>query len=116
MAIASLRFPAAINFDERRRIGYIGVRPRTVRAESDDMRGLRWWIAGLLMLATIVNYIDRQCLGVASTEIKADLEMDSETYSYVVSAFLITYGLMQPVMGRIMDWLGTRLGFMLAVS
>jgi len=79
------------------------------------MRGLRWWIAGLLMLATIVNYIDRQCLGVASTEIKSDLEMDSETYSYVVSAFLITYGLMQPVVGRLMDWLGTRLGFMLAV-
>ena len=80
------------------------------------MRGLRWWIAGLLMLATIVNYIDRQCLGVASTEIKSDLGMDKVTFGYVVSAFLITYGLMQPVVGRLMDWLGTRLGFMLAVG
>jgi ACS family hexuronate transporter-like MFS transporter len=80
------------------------------------MPGLRWWIAGLLMLATVVNYIDRQCLGVASTEIKADLGMTNETYSYVVSAFLITYGLMQPFMGRVMDWLGTRTGFMLAVA
>jgi ACS family hexuronate transporter-like MFS transporter len=79
------------------------------------VRGLRWWIAGLLMLATVVNYLDRQCLAVAAPHFMKDLSIDKQTYSYILTGFMLSYMVMQPVAGRVMDWLGTRLGFILAV-
>ncbi len=80
------------------------------------IKHLRWYIAGLLMLATTINYLDRQTLSVAySVVIKDQLHINQSDYGKITSAFLLAYGVMHPVAGRIIDWIGIRLGFTLAV-
>ena len=89
----------------------------TVRALEQRPRlkipHLRWYIAGLLVLATTISYLDRQTLAVAVAS-KA-LDMPDETYSVIQWAFLTALAIMQPVAGRLIDWLGARRGYALAV-
>ncbi len=79
------------------------------------IRNLRWYIAGLLMLATTVNYLDRQTLSVAAPVIREQFNLSNEDYGAITSAFLLAYGIMHPLSGRLIDWIGTRAGFALAV-
>ncbi len=78
-------------------------------------RNIRWGIAGTIFLATTINYIDRQALSVAAPVIREDLGLSNEQYGYIVSAFLLSYAIMQIVSGRLVDILGTKKGFSLAV-
>lgn len=78
-------------------------------------KNLRWWIAGTIFLATTINYIDRQALSVAAPVIREDLDLTNEQYGWIVSAFLLAYAIMQIVSGRLIDGLGTKKGFSLAV-
>ncbi len=50
---------------------------------------LRWVIAGLLFLATAINYADRLALSVVSPDLRAEFHMTDQDYSYVLLAFLI---------------------------
>jgi ACS family hexuronate transporter-like MFS transporter len=77
------------------------------------IRGLRWWIVGLVCLGTIANYLARNSLAVLAPQLKSDLHFTTQQYSYVVAAFQITYTVMQPVCGFIIDRLGLRLSFAL---
>jgi ACS family hexuronate transporter-like MFS transporter len=79
------------------------------------LKHLRWWIVGLLLCATMINYLDRQALSVAAPVIREKFSMTNADYSLIVQAFLLSYAIMQPIAGRIIDWLGTRVGFSLAV-
>lgn len=79
------------------------------------IRGLRWQILALIMLGTVVNYIDRNTLGILAPMLKDDLHFTTEEYSYVVSAFQFCYSLMQPVAGYITDLIGLRLGYFMFV-
>jgi ACS family hexuronate transporter-like MFS transporter len=80
------------------------------------IRGLRWIIAGLLLAATTINYIDRQAISVAAPVISRDLNLSATDYSYIVFAFLLAYAVMQVVAGGLIDRIGTRRGFALAVT
>jgi ACS family hexuronate transporter-like MFS transporter len=80
-----------------------------------QLKGLRWWIAALLMGVTIVNYLDRACLSVAAPSLKKDLAIDEVDFSHIVMAFQVTYLVMQPVSGRIIDWLNLRAGLALSI-
>ncbi len=77
---------------------------------------LRWWIVGLLFLATVLNYIDRQSLSVLARTIQDDLHMSDLDYSQVVGAFLLAYTLMFLAAGRIADLLGTRASMAVFIS
>ena len=78
------------------------------------MKGkLRWWIIGLVMLGTILNYLARSTLSVAAPTLKTEFAMTTEQYSWVVLAFQASYTVMQTVAGSVLDALGTRLGFFL---
>jgi ACS family hexuronate transporter-like MFS transporter len=77
---------------------------------------LRWSICGLLFFATTVNYVDRQVLGILKPVLQSDLHFTETDYSNVVFTFQLAYALMMPIAGRIMDWLGTRLGYAMAVA
>lgn len=79
------------------------------------VRGLRWWIAVLLMGVTIVNYLDRSCLSVAAPALKKDLAINETDFSHIVIAFQITYLMMQPISGRILDWLEIRAGLAISI-
>lgn len=76
---------------------------------------VRWWIIVLIAVVTVVNYIDRTSLAVMWPEIAKDTQLTKEHYATIVSAFMVAYALGQAVSGRIFDWVGTRLGFVLSV-
>jgi MFS transporter, ACS family, hexuronate transporter len=76
---------------------------------------LRWAVCGLLFFATTVNYVDRQVLGLLKPTLEKELGWNDSDYGWIVFAFQLAYALMMPFAGRAMDWLGTRLGYALAV-
>jgi ACS family hexuronate transporter-like MFS transporter len=77
---------------------------------------LRWAVCGLLFFATTVNYVDRQVLGILKPILERDLHWNESDYGNVVTMFQLAYALMMPIAGRLMDWLGTRIGYALAVA
>ena len=70
---------------------------------------VRWWIVGMLFIATVINYVDRQALSILAREIQNALHMSDLGYSVVVQAFLVAYTLGYLLAGRVTDYLGTRL-------
>lgn len=86
------------------------------------MKGLRWWVVALIAIATIINYIDRQSLGVLWPDIANDLYPDKtddqrkEIYGLVSTIFIFSYAFGQAIFGKIFDWIGTRIGFALSIG
>lgn len=78
-----------------------------------SIRGLHWWIVALICLGTIINYLSRNALGVLAPELKTQMAINTQQYSYIVGAFQIGYTIMQPVCGLIVDLIGLRIGFAL---
>jgi ACS family hexuronate transporter-like MFS transporter len=80
------------------------------------MRGrLRWLMIGLLFLATVINYIDRQTVSVLKTAISQDLGLSNSDYAAIQNSFLALYAISQMVSGRLYDRIGTRLGFIFSI-
>jgi len=77
---------------------------------------LRWLIAGLLFLSTVINYLDRQILSVVAPVLRQELKLSNAEYAYAVNAFMIAYAVMYVVAGRIIDLLNTRLGLALSFA
>ena len=77
---------------------------------------LRWWIAAILFLSTIINYLDRQTLSLLAPYLKLQYHWTNTDYAYLVIAFRIAYAIGQTVFGRLMDRIGTRRGLTLTVA
>ena len=77
--------------------------------------GLRWLMIGLIFLATVINYIDRQTVSVLKTSISQDLGLSNADYAAIQNSFLLFYGISQMVSGRLYDVIGTRLGFVFSI-
>jgi ACS family hexuronate transporter-like MFS transporter len=77
---------------------------------------LRWYIAGLLCLASALNYLDRQTLSVLIGTIKEELQLTNASYGAINAWFLASYGVMYAVSGRVIDIIGTRQGFVVFVA
>ncbi len=75
----------------------------------------RWVICALLLFGTTNNYIDRQVLGVLKTTLQHDLGWNEIDYGNLVFAFQAAYAVGMLVVGRIVDRLGTRLGYAFAM-
>jgi ACS family hexuronate transporter-like MFS transporter len=85
--------------------------------------GLRWWVIGLIALAAVINYIDRQAFSVLweagiGEEMYPDLDADGrkKIYGRIGFYFVMAYALGQAFFGRIFDKLGTRMGFVLSIG
>ena len=76
---------------------------------------LRWLIVGLVALATVINYIDRGALGFLWPEISEDLGLTKTDYAIILNVFTFSYAFGQTLFGKIFDWIGTRLGFVLSI-
>ena len=72
--------------------------------------GLRWWMMGLLMLGSIINYLTRATLAVAAPSVLKDLDITTQQYSWILSAFQFAI-MLQPLCGYVMDSIGLKLGF-----
>ncbi|MGH1420296.1 MAG: MFS transporter [Hyphomonas sp.] len=86
-------------------------------------KNLRWVVVGLVALATVINYIDRQTLNVLWPEqIAPQLfpDMDADGHKHILGivsvVFIFSYALGQAIFGKIFDWIGTRLGFVLSIG
>jgi MFS transporter, ACS family, hexuronate transporter len=76
---------------------------------------LRWRIAILASAAIAISYLDRQTLPVAVKAISGDIPLTNEQFSILQSAFLFAYALMYAGGGKVVDLLGTRRGFTVAM-
>lgn len=75
----------------------------------------RWAIVALLFFATTINYIDRQIIGILKPTLAKELHWDEIDYSNIVLSFQFAYAIGLLLVGRMMDWLGTKKGFSLAI-
>ena len=80
------------------------------------IRGLRWYIVGMICMLTVINYIDRQTLSVLAPTIREAFGMSNTSYSRVVTVFLLGYTISQALSGKVLDRIGTRIGFMVFVG
>ena len=77
--------------------------------------GLRWFIVTLVAIATVINYIDRGALGFLWPEISRDIGLSKTDYAIILNVFTFAYAFGQTLFGRVFDWIGTRLGFVLSI-
>ncbi len=87
-------------------------------AHSHPPRGVgyyRWVICALLFFATTINYIDRQVFGILAPEMKKIFGWSDTDYTDIVFWFEVAYAIGLLTVGRALDWIGTRLGFALAM-
>src|SRR3984893_3700037 len=75
----------------------------------------RWFICALLLFGATKNYMDRQVLGVLKTTLQHDLGWNEIDYSNVVFAFQFAYAVGMLAMGNLIDRLGTRRGYSVAM-
>jgi ACS family hexuronate transporter-like MFS transporter len=76
----------------------------------------RWVICALLLFGTTKNYMDRNVLGVLNVTLQHTLGWNEIDYSNLVVCFQAAYALGMVLMGRVIDKLGTRLGYALAMA
>ena len=90
---------------------------RVTRSESVDAAAghFRWVICALLLMGAVINYMDRQILGVFKTTLQSQLGWSEIDYGNLVAWFQGAYALGLLVMGRAIDRLGTRRGYSLVM-
>ncbi len=76
---------------------------------------MRWYICALLFFATTINYIDRQVLGLLKPVISRELGWTEADYGWIISAFQTAYAIVMPIAGRIVDWIGPKRGYAIAI-
>ena len=79
------------------------------------IKGLRWWVIGLIFLATVINYIDRTAFALLWPQMGEDLGMDKSDYALMLNVFMVTYAASKFLSGRLYDSIGTRIGFTVSI-
>lgn len=75
----------------------------------------RWVIVALLFFATTINYLDRQVIGLLKDDLAKDFNWSEKDYSRIVMAFSSAYAIALVLFGRLIDKIGTRLGYTLSI-
>src|SRR5437764_5527520 len=86
-----------------------------VQATAGRVGRFRWTICGLLFLAATINYIDRQVIGILKPTLQAQFGWSEIDYSDIVFAFQLAYAIGFIFAGSIVDRLGIKRGFALAL-
>ncbi len=77
---------------------------------------VRWTVCAMLFFATSINYMDRQVLGILAPVLQHSIGWTEQQYSYIVIAFQFAYAIGLVVAGRLIDRIGTRLGYALIMG
>jgi ACS family hexuronate transporter-like MFS transporter len=76
----------------------------------------RWIIVSLIFLATTVNYVDRQVIGILAPTLQKEIGWNEIEYGYIVTAFTAAYAIGLVVMGKLVDTIGTKIGYAFALA
>jgi ACS family hexuronate transporter-like MFS transporter len=76
----------------------------------------RWVICGLLFLAATINYVDRQVIGMLKSTLQPQFGWSEIDYGDIVFSFQLAYAIGFMFAGRLMDRVGTKRGFALALA
>ncbi len=82
----------------------------------DPTKGIpqrRWLYVALVTAAIAISYFDRQTISIAIAAIQRTIPISNEQFSYLQTGFLLAYAALYAIGGRMLDKLGTRLGFTL---
>jgi MFS transporter, ACS family, hexuronate transporter len=80
------------------------------------MGRVRWTICAMLFFATSINYMDRQVIALLKPTLAHTIGMTEINYGYIVDAFQLAYAIGLLVAGRLVDKIGTRLGYILIMG
>ncbi|MES2647683.1 MAG: MFS transporter [Bacteroidota bacterium] len=75
----------------------------------------RWTICGLLFFATTINYLDRQVLSLLAPQLSKSFGWSNTDYANITAVFQFVYAISMLFAGRVIDKLGTKMGFVLAI-
>ncbi|MEI8291833.1 MAG: MFS transporter [Verrucomicrobiota bacterium] len=87
----------------------------TTEKRFQGFRGFRWTVCALLFVATTINYMDRQVLGILAPTLEREIGWSEIEYSHIVMAFQAAYALGLLVFGRLVDVIGTRHGYAISI-
>src|SRR3989442_9455473 len=87
----------------------------TATGAGFKLPGLRWWIVGLIFLATLINYIDRLTISVLAPVITRDLGLTNTQFGGILTWFLFAYTISQGLSGKLYDRVGTKRGFVCSI-
>ncbi|WP_207512505.1 MFS transporter [Longitalea luteola] len=76
----------------------------------------RWTICGLVFFATTVNYLDRAVISLLKGTLTTEMHWDDADYANVEIAFKVAYAIGLLLAGRVVDKLGTKIGYALATA
>jgi len=79
--------------------------------QAPQKKNLRWFMLFLVFLATTINYLDRQVIGLLKPTLEAEFSWTEKDYSYIVMAFTASYALGNLLMGRFVDKVGSKIGY-----
>ncbi|NDC77586.1 MAG: MFS transporter [Chitinophagia bacterium] len=79
-------------------------------------KGYRWGVVALLFTATTINYLDRQLIGLLKPVLELDFGWSETDFARIVMAFTAAYAVGLLVSGRLIDRIGTKLGFALSIT
>ncbi|WP_213989169.1 MFS transporter [Sodalis sp. dw_96] len=72
---------------------------------------LRWYMVSLVTLGTILCYLTRNTISAAAPTLQSDLHVTTQQYSYIIAVFSACYTIAQPIVGYVIDSLGTKVGY-----
>jgi MFS transporter, ACS family, hexuronate transporter len=75
------------------------------------IRNYRWIIVTLIFLATTINYVDRQIIGLLKPLLEVEFSWSETDFAHIVMAFTAAYAIGLVVIGRLIDRIGTRIGY-----
>ena len=84
-------------------------------AQRPQSSSFRWVILVLVFFAITINYIDRMVMGILKPDLADKLSINDNAYGWITFSFSISYALGQMVSGRWLDWIGTRVGYAVAL-
>ena len=76
----------------------------------------RWTICGLIFFATSVNYLDRVVISLLKSNLTEELHWNDADYANIEIAFKVSYAIGMLIAGRVIDKLGTKIGYALATT
>lgn len=82
---------------------------------NQSIGNYRWTICGLLFFATTVNYLDRQVLSLLAPSLSQEFGWSNSDYADITAVFQLVYAISMLFAGRIIDRLGTKWGYILAI-